>query len=441
MKMNTTMEIAEIKNRLANKYIQLFPEEVTTIFNTLTTEEVLDYLNAQLVEVTEEILLNLAPDVVSNVIELLDDNRFTAVFEEIDIYNAAKLLSRTTPAIIDQKLKLLSEAKAKSIREILTYPPEAAGYLMDTRIITFNPSSTVDQVLEKLRKIGDRKVLSVHVTDSLGKLLGRVFIQNIAISSPHTTLEEILEPCESIQMMAPAEEAVKLFEEGKIINLPVVDLDNHLLGIIRSETLIAATQKDASEDVLAMFGAGREERALSTPWFAVKKRLPWLQINLATAFLAASIVGVFEDTIAQVTVLAVFLPVVAGQSGNTGSQALAVTMRGLALREIQTDQWWKVARKEVAVGFINGIAVALTTSLIAYFWASSFGIALVIGTSMVLSMVIAGFSGAVVPIVLKAFGQDPAQSSSIVLTTVTDIMGFLSFLGLATVLGSALGIF
>jgi len=435
------MEIAEIKSRLANKYIRLFPEEVAATFNTLPTEEILDYLRAQPADVAQEILLNLAPDVVSRVIESLEDSRFLAAFETIDAYTASKLLSRTNPTTIEQKLKLLPEAKAKSIRETLTYPPDAAGYLMDTRIITFSPKSTVDQVLEKLREIGDRKVLSVPVTNSTGKLLGKVFIQNIAISSPQTPLEEILEPCESIQVMSPAEEAVQLFEEGKIINLPVVDLDNNLLGIIRSETLIAATQQDASEDVLAMFGAGREERALSTHWIAVKKRLPWLQINLATAFLAAAIVGVFEDTIAQVTVLAVFLPVVAGQSGNTGSQALAVTMRGLALREIQTDQWWKVARKEVAVGFINGIAVAFTTSLIAYFWASSFGIALVIGTSMVLSMVIAGFSGAVVPIILKAFGQDPAQSSSIVLTTVTDIMGFLSFLGLATLLGSALGIF
>jgi len=435
------MEIAEIKSNLANKYIQLFPEEATSIFNTLATEEILEYLNTQPVDIAEEILLNLAPDVLSGVLESLSNTGFLAVFKVMDVYTAAKLLSRTTPAIIEHKLKLLPEDKAKSIRETLTYPPDAAGYLMDTRIITFSPTSTVDQVLEKLRKIGDRKVLSVYVTDSVDKLLGRVFIQNIAISSPHTILEEILEPCESIQVMSPAEEAVELFEKGKIINLAVVDLDNNLLGVIRSETLIAATQQDASEDVLAMFGAGREERALSSAWFAVKKRLPWLQINLATAFLAASIVGVFEDTIAQVTVLAVFLPVVAGQSGNTGSQALAVTMRGLALREIQADQWWRVAKKEVAVGFINGIAVAFTTSLIAYFWASSFGIALVIGTSMVLSMVIAGFSGAVVPIILKAFGQDPAQSSSIVLTTVTDIMGFLSFLGLATVLGSALGIF
>lgn len=435
------MEIADIKNRLANTYIQRFPEEATSIFNTLSPEEVLDYLRALPVDAVQEILANLAPDVVAKVLETLNDQRFLTVFETMDTYTAAKLLSRASPTTIERRLKLLPDNKSKAIRETLTYPPEAAGYLMDTQIITFSPTTAVDQVLEKLREIGDRKVLSVYVTSSAGVLLGKVFIQNIAISSPQTLLEELLEPCESIQVMSPAEEAVDLFEEGKIINLAVVDLNNNLLGVIRSETLIAATQKDASEDVLAMFGAGREERALSSAWFAVKKRLPWLQINLATAFLAASIVAVFEETIAQVTVLAVFLPVVAGQSGNTGSQALAVTMRGLALREIQTAQWWRVAKKEVAVGFINGIAVALTTSLIAYFWADSFGIALVIGTSMVLSMVIAGFSGAVVPIVLKAFGQDPAQSSSIVLTTVTDIMGFLSFLGLATVLGGALGIF
>ncbi|MGB5529105.1 MAG: magnesium transporter, partial [Ignavibacteriaceae bacterium] len=169
-------------------------------------------------------------------------------------------------------------------------------------------------------------------------------------------------------------------------------------------------------------------------------RLPWLEINLATAFLAATVVGFFEDTIARITILAVFLPVVAGQSGNTGSQALAVTIRGLALREVRPRDWFKVARKEVSVGFINGLAVALTTSIIVYFWADSSGLAIVIGTSMILSMVIAGLFGAVIPMVLQALGQDPAQSSSIVLTTVTDVFGFLSFLGLATALATVLGI-
>ncbi len=435
------MEATEVRKKLIDTYLQHHPEEAASTINKFNPSEIIGYIEHQPAGVREELLKHLSPRVVSEVLTKMDESIFTEIFKSIDDYSAAKLLSRTPGSFQKEKLKLLPDRKAKAIKETISYPPDAAGFLMDTEIITFRPGNTVDEVLAELRSIGDRKVVYAYVTDSKGRLLGKVFIQNVAISTPETTLQEILEPSDWIQVMSPVDEAVELFEKGKIINLPVVDMDNYLLGIIRSETLISETQKEASEDVLAMFGAGREERALSSPWFAVKKRLPWLEINLATAFLAASIVGVFEETIAQVTVLAVFLPVVAGQSGNTGSQALAVTMRGLALREIQTSQWWKVARKEVAVGFINGIAVALTTSIIAYFWASSFGIALVIGTSMVLSMVIAGFSGAVVPIVLKAFGQDPAQSSSIVLTTVTDIMGFLSFLGLATVLGSALGIF
>lgn len=148
----------------------------------------------------------------------------------------------------------------------------------------------------------------------------------------------------------------------------------------------------------------------------------------------------FEDTIAKITALAVFLPVVAGQSGNTGSQALAVTMRGLALREIRTRHWLSIARKEVAVGFVNGCAVAVTTALVAYVWMRSLGLSAVIGIAMILSMVIAGLAGAVIPVILKTFGQDPARSSSIILTTVTDVVGFLSFLGLATLLSSMLAI-
>jgi magnesium transporter len=236
--------------------------------------------------------------------------------------------------------------------------------------------------------------------------------------------------------MAPQEEVVDLLKDGKIISLPVVDLDNQLLGVIRHDALIKATAMDATEDVQAIFGAGREERALSKASLAIKKRLPWLEINLATAFLAASVVGIFEDTIAKITILAVFLPVVAGQSGNTGSQALAVTIRGLALREFRINQWYKVAKKELIVGAFNGIAVAITTSIIVFIWVNSIGLSLVIGISMIISMAIAGLSGAVIPILLKVAGQDPAQSSSIVLTTVTDIVGFFSFLGLATVLGS-----
>jgi magnesium transporter len=183
-----------------------------------------------------------------------------------------------------------------------------------------------------------------------------------------------------------------------------------------------------------MVGASKDERALSPISFAVKKRLPWLEFNLLTAFLAASVVGIFEQTIARYTALAVLLPVVAGQSGNTGAQALAVVMRGLALREIRLRQWARVLSKELFVGVLNGVAVAATTSLFVFLWSRSTGLALIIGISMVLSMAIAGLSGGAVPLALRALGQDPAQSSSIILTTVTDVVGFFSFLGIATLL-------
>ena len=187
-----------------------------------------------------------------------------------------------------------------------------------------------------------------------------------------------------------------------------------------------------------MVGAGREERALSEAQFAIKKRLPWLEINLATAFLAASVVGLFEGTIAKFTALAVLMPVVAGQSGNTGAQSLAVTMRGLALREISTRHWFRVLFKEIKVGLINGIAIAATTGVGVLLWSRSTGLALVIVIAMVASMVIASIAGSLIPIALTRLGQDPAQSSSIILTTITDVAGFMSFLGIATLLSSLL---
>jgi magnesium transporter len=199
-----------------------------------------------------------------------------------------------------------------------------------------------------------------------------------------------------------------------------------------------AVREESSVDMLTMVGVSRDERALSDVSFVVRKRLPWLSVNLLTAFLAASVVGLFESTIAQFTALAVLLPVVAGQSGNTGAQALAVTMRGLALREIGASQWLRVARKEVGAAFINGAAIALLTSMGVLVWSSSVGLAMVIGSSMIIAMVAAAISGVIIPVVLSSLGQDPAQSSSIILTTVTDVVGFFAFLGIATLLSGML---
>jgi magnesium transporter len=237
-----------------------------------------------------------------------------------------------------------------------------------------------------------------------------------------------------VQAIASREEVLETFARYILLDLPVVDIDGVLLGVIINNSLVQAVQEESSADIQTMVGVSREERALSSALFAVKKRMPWLQINLLTAFLAAAVVGLFEHTIAQVTALAILLPVVAGQSGNSGAQALAVTMRGLALREITIRHWFTVMFKEVRVGFLNGLAIATTCGAGVYLWSHSWGLVAVICLSMVMAMVAAGFAGAVVPIALVRMGQDPAQSSSIILTTVTDVAGFFSFLGIATLM-------
>lgn len=428
------------KQLLIENYFQQYPMEAALLLDTFPVDTILTYLGNVPTDDAVAVFSRLNPDTAATLIENMDDQLFFTLFSQIDSHLGARLLSRLDKGEADSKLLLLSGILSTEIREFMVYRPQTAGYLMDTSVTTFNLENTAQNVLDKIRKLADRRVTSVYITDESGNLCGMIPLQVIAISEPSEKLKNLMHVAPTINALSPREEVLTIMENEDLLQIPVTDINNKFLGIIRNEALINATRQELTEDMQAMFGASREEKALSTVGTAIKSRLPWLQVNLATAFLASFVVGMFEETIAQITILAVFLPVVAGQSGNTGSQALAVTMRGLALREVRISQWFVVARKEILVGLINGFAVAATTGFIVYFWADSFGIALVIGISMVISMMIAGFAGAVIPMGLQAIGQDPATSSSIILTTVTDICGFLSFLGLASALASVLGI-
>jgi magnesium transporter len=310
---------------------------------------------------------------------------------------------------------------------------------MDPRITTFRPDATVRDLVRRLRTFQRRRIQDVFVVDPEDRLLGSVTMQEVVLAPSDTRLEAIMRsPTPYVGATSPRDEVVAELQRHRLTSLPVVDFDGCVLGVLRQDELLTAAREEATADAVTMVGAGRDERALSPPWLAVRKRLPWLQVNLLTAFLAASVVGLFEDTIAAYTALAVLLPVVAGQSGNTGAQALAVTIRGLALREVRVRHWARVSLKETLVGAGNGLAVAVTTAVAVYAWSGSAGLALVIGVSMVISMTLAGLSGACIPMLLTALRQDPAQSSSIILTTITDVVGFFSFLGIATLLAGML---
>jgi magnesium transporter len=382
-----------------------------------------------------EVLTRMNVDAAARTLRCMDDAWARETLIAADFIQAARWLAYLDE---DTSARLLAELPAqnqRNIREALEFPPGSAGRLMDPRVTTFREDTTIDDALEHIRKTKNRKITDVVLADEDGRMTGVVSLQSLVGAPKDALMGSLAERHRPVvNPMATRDEVVELLNRHALASLTVVDLEGQILGILPYDALVRAAQHAATDDLQQMVGAGKDERALSRPLLVVKSRLPWLLINLVTGFIAASVVGLFDGTIARFTALAVLMPVVAGQAGNTGAQALAVTSRGLALREIRVGHWWRVCRKEMFGSFVNGASVALVTALCTLLWSRNLGLASVIGISMVCSMVIAAISGASVPIILTALKRDPATASSIILTTVTDVSGFFSFLGLATLL-------
>ncbi len=425
---------------LNQRFLIDFPGEAARTLESMPAEEAAELLGAYAPRAVVRAWEALAPDVAREVLAHLPEELSRHVLAESEPASSVAVLSQLEPEEREKLLAGLDREVAHELRQHAAYPENSAGRLMDARVSPLRAGMTVAEAIERLRTIRRRGLRELFVVDDAGRLVGRVDMQDLALADGAQPLSEIqLGVVAAVGDLEPREEVVEILQREAITALPVVNHEGRFLGVIRQAELMAAVEEESSIDIQTMVGASPDERALSRPWFAVKKRLPWLQINLLTAFLAASVVGLFSDTIAKFTALAVLLPVVAGQSGNAGAQALAVTMRGLVLREISLRHWPAVVWKEAATGTVNGLAVAATTAVGVYFWSGSAGLVMVISISMVIAMVVAGLAGALVPILLRRFGQDPATASSIILTTVTDVVGFFSFLGIATLFSGMLG--
>lgn len=426
-------------NAINLQFVDKYPREVAKHLEAMPPTEASTMLAAQPVHVLLPVWNSLANDVEQAIFTELPEKWAVEILAKQEPARSAALLTRLEDKDREHYMLLLDKKVAAEITKLMQYPPNSVGQLMDPRVLAFRGDLTSHEALIRIRQSKRQGLRQVFLVDDDNRLAGRVEIQDLAFASPEVILTQISKGISDVvQDMSPVDDITEKINQGVANDIPVTDFDGHLVGVIRQAKFASAVQQDTTLDMQTMVGASREERALSPALFAVRKRLPWMQINLLTAFLAAAVVGIFEDTIAKYTALAVLLPVVAGQSGNTGAQALAVTMRGLVLREISLRHWPKVVFKEFRVGLFNGLAVAATTALGVYIWSKSIGLVIIIAASMVISMVIAGIAGALVPIILQRFGQDPAQSSSIVLTTVTDVCGFFSFLGIATLFSSLL---
>src|SRR5574341_1274129 len=361
---------------LLERYLLTFPDEAARELEHLPLRDVVGLLQSHAAPVAGRALQQLTPDLGAEALGTLDADAFRGLMRTLEPVRAASLLARLDTEKREERLSLLEAADVKELRDLMAYPAGTAGAVMDARITTFRFDATVKEALAKLRALRGRPIADVFVVGEDGRLTGAMPLQELAIADPAVRLDGLrLRVPVSVQATTSREEVVEVFQRGIGTTIPVVDFDGRPVGVIRNDVLVAAAQQEASADLQKMVGGSTEERALSPATFAVRKRLPWLQINLATAFLASAVVGLFEDTIAKYTALAVLLPVVAGQSGNTGMQALAVTLRGLALREIRLRHWPRVALKELAAGMLNGVAVALVTALGVYVWSGSSGLA------------------------------------------------------------------
>ncbi len=410
---------------LADRLQRLDAEEGRALLRQLPA----DKAAATLAEVEEEKL----PELLTT----FDAAQLAGILQHIAPDDAADLLQQLPPASRREALAKLPVESADGLRALLRYPEDSAGGVMTNRFIALREDMTVEQVRELLRARAQEErtedIAYLYVTDAAQRLVGIVSLRDLVFRRAERRLGEVMNrEVKFVRADADQETVARQFEHYHYLGLPVLDADGRLVGVVKASDALEVAAKEATEDMQLMVGLSGEERAL-TPWqHSVKRRLPWLYINLATAFLAAFVVGLFEDTIAKWTALAIFLPIVAGQGGNAGMQTLTVIIRDLALGELAPGDGRRALVKEIILGLLNGLAIGVVVGLIGWWWKGSLTLGLVACAAMLLNQLAAAMSGVLIPLGLKALRLDPALASSIFLTTVTDVAGFFFFLGLAT---------
>jgi len=426
---------------LLRKYIEQDPSTAAHLLETIEEREAVAILKALPPTLCADVFPHLK---VNHAAELLRDvppELFEAIVTRIRPEQAATLLIHLPKDISQSLLERLPEATRRQIQELLTYPLNSAGRILSTDFLAFDERVVVKDAVQRIRTLASRghQPTYAYVVDGEHKLVGVLNMRDLLLAAGDVTLQSIVKrDVFVVDGFMDREEVAHELSKRHFFAAPVVDAERRLLGVVKTDQLIGDVQEEATEDLLRMVGAGGDERTFSPLFFSLRKRLPWLHVNLATAFLAAAVVAIFEDIIAKVTILAVFLPVVAGQGGNAGAQSLAVVMRGLVLREIRPANAWPLILKETWLGALNGLIIGLVTAAIAWLWYGNPFLGVVIGLAMIVNLTVAGLFGAAIPVVLKFMGLDPAQSSSIFLTTVTDVIGFFAFLGFAVLFKSHL---
>lgn len=409
---------------LADHLQRLSTEEAGRVLGQLPPEQAA----ATLAEVDQE--------QVGGLVAAMEPATLAQFLQRMPPQDAVDVLQEAPPGLRREVLARLGAEQAGAVRTLLRYPEDTAGGIMANRFISLAEDMTIEQAREVLRRreadAPSRDIAYLYVTGAEQRLVGIISLRDLVFRRPDRRLREIMNrEVKAVRVEADQEELARQFEHYHYLGLPVLDAEGRLVGVVKANDALEIARKEATEDMQLMVGLSGEERVL-TPWTkSLRRRLPWLLVNLGTAFAAAAVVGVFESTIAQWTALAIFLPIIAGQGGNAGMQTLTIIIRDLALGELPPGEGRRALGKELILGWANGLAIGLIVGLAGYLWKGSLALGLVAGAAMVLNQVAAALSGVLIPLGLRACRVDPALASSIFLTTVTDVAGFFFFLGLA----------
>lgn len=383
-----------------------------------------------------------APHAAADLLETHPPEEAASVLESLNPMVAQQVLHEMNEEHRNKVIAAAPIEKANQWTHNRQYPEDSVGWLMELPVAVFRPSMTVRETIEALRKLTKRAFITYgYVTDDANKLLGVLVFRDLMLGQPETLISEVMyKNIFALQPEMGLTDAMKLAVNRHIPVYPVCDAEGRLVGLVRGQNLFEARAIEISAQAGTMVGVEKEER-LSTPLLtSLKFRHPWLQVNLLTAFIAAAVVGVFEHTLDRIVILAAFLPVLAGQSGNTGCQALAVALRGMTMGDLKSGDEKRLVIKEGMLGLLNGILVGVSAALGMFIYArmqgnpSALTLACVVWMAMVVSCITSGLCGAMIPLTLRKLGADPATASSIFLTTATDVVSMGVFLGLATLL-------
>ena len=422
--------------RLSELLDGLHPADVADLMGFLQAEYRDDVLAALRPDQLADVLSELDEDIREDVLEDLTPQQLADAVSELDSDDAADIVEDLEADKREAVLAAMPEVERAAVQTSLGYAEESAGRLMQREVMAAPQFWTVGQTIDHMRGQPDdlpELFFDIYVVDPAARPIGAVPVSALLRCRREVPLAELMEPVTEVTVDQDQEEVAYAFNKYHLISAPVVDASGRLVGQITVDDIVGVIQEETEEDILALAGVGDEARDAGV-FGSMRARLPWLAVNLLTALLAASVISLFEASIEQLVALAVLMPIVASLGGNAGTQALTVTVRGLALRELNASNAFRLVRRELTVGLANGCALALLTGVAAGLWFRDVQLGGVIGLAMVLNLVAAGFAGALVPLALDRAGQDPAVSSSVFVTAVTDIVGFFVFLGLATLI-------